>query len=263
MKRNFNINKINSANNIFDITSNTNTSKPTNHTLLMSNTNLSNENISLFFNNDIKIKNKKIEKIKQKLRINIKSADRIINDDINKKREKYKFPQLGSLKRKNSLIPFTKIKSPFSNQSREMFLFKKIFYFFSEKKKKYTKDIKLINNKLNLENAENEEQFDKRLIKHNFNLLKKGEKIKHFSGPTFSEIKLNELQNKVKFIKSVTDYSYPDMVLFKVQQSEKMLKIKNKNYKILEPFKQKDLQNQIQQKYLKDYLNDAIVIQKV
>ena len=42
-----------------------------------------------------------------------------------------------------------------------------------------------------------------------------------------------------------------------------MLKIKNKNYKILEPFKQKDLQNQIQQKYLKDYLNDAIVIQKV
>ena len=87
MKRNFNINKINSANNIFDITSNTNTSKPTNHTLLMSNTNLSNENISLFFNNDIKIKNKKIEKIKQKLRINIKSADRIINDDINKKRK--------------------------------------------------------------------------------------------------------------------------------------------------------------------------------
>ena len=64
-------------------------------------------------------------------------------------------------------------------------------------------------------------------------------------------------------MKSVTDYSYPDMVLFKVQQSEKMLKIKNKNFKILEPFKQKDLQNQIQQKYLKDYLNDAIVIQKV
>jgi hypothetical protein len=64
-------------------------------------------------------------------------------------------------------------------------------------------------------------------------------------------------------MKSVTDYSYPDMVLFKVQQSEKMLKIKNKNFKILEPFKQKDLQNQIKQKYLKDYLNYAIDIQKV
>jgi hypothetical protein len=263
MKRNFHINKMNSTNNIFDITSSTNISKPFNHTLFMSNTNLSNDNISLFLNNDIEKKGKKLEKIKEKLRINIKSADRINNDDINKKEKKYKFPELGPLKRKNSFIPFTKIKSPFSIQSREMFLYKKIFYFFSEKKKKYTKDIKLINNKLNLEYAENEEQFDKRLIKHNFNLLKKGEKIKHFSGPTFSEIKLNELQNKVKFIKSVTDYSYPDMVLFKVQQSEKMLKIKNKNYKILEPFKQKDLQNQIQQKYLKDYLNDAIVIQKV
>ena len=261
MKRNFHIKKINSVNNIFDFSSNT--SKPTNHTLLMSNTNLSNEDISLLINNKIKNKTKYLGKIKQKLRINIKSADKIINDDINKKREKYKLPELGILKRNNSLIPFTKIKSPFSNQSREMFLFKKIFYFFSKNKKKYTRDNKLINNKLNLEYAENEEQFENRLIKHNFNLLKKGEKIKYFSGPTFSEIKLNELQKKVKFIKSVTDYSYPDMVLFKVQQSEKMLKIKNKNYKILEPFKQKDLQNQIKQKYLKDYLNDAIVIQKV
>ena len=64
-------------------------------------------------------------------------------------------------------------------------------------------------------------------------------------------------------MKSVTDYSYPDMVLFKVQQSEKMLKIKNKNFKILETFNQKNLQNKIKQKYLKDYLNYAIDIQKV
>ena len=235
-----------------------------NNLFSMNNENFENE-ISILIEVDKEDLNKKIYFLDNSENHNY-YVDLITSDTklyINKKREKYKFPQLGSLKRKNSLIPFTKIKSPFSNQSREMFLFKKIFYFFSEKKKKYTKDIKLINNKLNLEYAENEEQFDKRLIKHNFNLLKKGEKIKHFSGPTFSEIKLNELQNKVKFIKSVTDYSYPDMVLFKVQQSEKMLKIKNKNYKILEPFKQKDLQNQIQQKYLKDYLNDAIVIQKV
>jgi len=113
MKRNFHINKMNSTNNIFDITSSTNISKPFNHTLFMSNTNLSNDNISLFLNNDIEKKGKKLEKIKEKLRINIKSADRINNDDINKKEKKYKFPELGPLKRKNSFIPFIKIKSPF------------------------------------------------------------------------------------------------------------------------------------------------------
>jgi hypothetical protein len=64
-------------------------------------------------------------------------------------------------------------------------------------------------------------------------------------------------------MKSVTDYAYPDMVLFKVKQSEKMLKIKNKNYQILEPFKKVDLQKQIQENNLKDYLHNAIAVEKV
>ena len=167
------------------------------------------------------------------------------------------------LKRENSYIPFTKVKSPFSHQSREMFLYKRIFYFFAEKKKKYARDIKLIHNKLNLEYAETDEQFDQRLMKHNIELIKKGEKIKHFSGPTFSEIQLKDLQQKVKFMKSVVDYTYPDMVLFKVKQTEKLLKIKNENYKVLEPFKRTDLNNKNNENLLKEYLNRAIKITKV
>ena len=167
------------------------------------------------------------------------------------------------LKRENSYIPFTKVKSPFSHQSREMFLYKRIFYFFAEKKKKYARDIKLIHNKLNLEYAETDEQFDQRLMKHNLELIKKGEKIKHFSGPTFSEIKLKELQTKVKFMKSVTDYAYPDMVLFKVKQTEKLIKIKDKNYNVLEPFKVTDLHNKMKENMLKDYLNGAIEVTKI
>ena len=131
------------------------------------------------------------------------------------------------------------------------------------RKKKIARDIKLIHNKLNLEYAETDEQFDQMLAKYNMELIKKGEKIKHFSGPTFSEIQLKDLQQKVKFMKSVVDYTYPDMVLFKVKQTEKLLKIKNENYKVLEPFKITDLNNKNNENLLKEYLNRAIKITKV
>ena len=50
----------------------------------------------------------------------LKTADKINNDDTNKKRKKSKFPVLGTLKRKNSFIPYKNRKS-FSIQSREKF----------------------------------------------------------------------------------------------------------------------------------------------
>ena len=64
-------------------------------------------------------------------------------------------------------------------------------------------------------------------------------------------------------MKSVVDYSYPDMVLFKVKQTEKLLKIKSNENKILEPFKIKDLKLKNKEQLMKDYLNDAIHITKV
>ena len=55
----------------------------------------------------------------------LKTADKINNDNINKKRKKSKFPVL--VKRKNSFIPYKNRKS-FSIQSREKF-FKSLFNF--------------------------------------------------------------------------------------------------------------------------------------
>ena len=248
----------------FNITTTSHTSQPTNNTLLISRTNFNGETCSFLSGSDIEKNERRLNKIKEKLRLNVKSADKLLlNSELYKQKKKYIPPSLHPLKRENSYIPFTKVKSPFSHQSREMFLYKRIFYFFAEKKKKYARDIKLIHNKLNLEYAETDEQFDQKLTKHNLELIKKGEKIKHYSGPTFSEIQLKDLQKKVKFMKSVVDYSYPDMVLFKVKQSEKLLKIKNKENKILEPFKLKDLNLKKKEKLMKDYLNDAIHITKV
>ena len=248
----------------FNITSSSFTSRPSRNKFLVSSNNFFEHNKSLF--PSINIENEKIlNKTKENLRLNIQCPIHYTSTEpsISVPNQKYIKPPLGSIKRKNSLIPNTKIKSPFSNEGREINLYKKIFYFFREKKKKFARDIKLIHNKLNLEYAETDEQFDQMLAKYNMELIKKGEKIKHFSGPTFSEIQLKDLQQKVKFMKSVVDYTYPDMVLFKVKQTEKLLKIKNENYKVLEPFKITDLNNKNNENLLKEYLNRAIKITKV
>ena len=210
-------------------------------------------------------KKKKLKKTREKLGLNIQCPITVLKTEpsISVPNKKYIRPEIGPIKRKDRFIPYTKVKSPFSNEGRELNLYKKIFYFFAEKKKKFARDIKLIHNKLNLEYAETDEQFDQRLMKHNLELIKKGEKIKHFSGPTFSEIQLKDLQQKVKFMKSVVDYSYPDMVLFKVKQTEKLIKIKDKNYNVLEPFKVTDLNNKIKENMLKDYLTGAINFTKI
>jgi hypothetical protein len=253
--------------NNFNLTSSTLASKPFTHTFQMSSNTFYQQDSSLLQNNFENKKNdKKLNHIKKKLGLSLDNKPIKITTTeptFFSSNKKYIKPPLGPLKRKNSFIPFTKIKSPFSNEGREINLYKKIFYFFREKKKKFARDIKLIHNKLNLEYAETDEQFDQMLAKYNIELIKKGEKIKHFSGPTFSEIQLKDLQQKVKFMKSVVDYTYPDMVLFKVKQTEKLLKIKNENYKVLEPFKRTDLNNKNNENLLKEYLNRAIKITKV
>ena len=248
----------------FNITSSSFTSRPTRNIFLMSSNNFFEQNKSLFPSLNIE-KEKILNKTKENLGLNIQCPIHYTSTEpsISIPNQKYIKPELGSIKRKNSLIPFTKIKSPFSNEGREINLYKRIFYFFSEKKKKFARDIKLIHNKLNLEYAETDVQFDQMLAKHNLELVKKGEKIKHYSGPTFSEIQLKDLQKKVKFMKSVVDYSYPDMVLFKVKQTEKLIKIKDKNYNVLEPFKVTDLNNKKKENMLKDYLNGAIDVTKI
>ena len=246
----------------FNVTSTSLYSRPTRHTFFMSSNNFTEQDSTVLPKFE---KKKKLKKTREKLGLNIQCPITVLKTEpsISVPNKKYIRPEIGPIKRKDSFIPYTKVKSPFSNEGRELNLYKKIFYFFAEKKKKFARDIKLIHNKLNLEYAETDEQFDQMLAKYNMELIKKGEKIKHFSGPTFSEIQLKDLQQKVKFMKSVVDYTYPDMVLFKVKQTEKLLKIKNENYKVLEPFKITDLNNKNNENLLKEYLNRAIKITKV
>ena len=237
------------------------------NTLFMSSDSYRPDNISILLGVDIKKNENKLTNFKKKLNLNIQKP--FNNSIYNNSNSTYfttnipNLPKLKPEKRKNSFIPFTKVKSPFSMESRDMFLYKKIFYYFREKKKNFKRDEKkYINNKLNIDYAENEEAYEQRLIKNNIKLLEKGEKIKHFSGPTFSDLKLKELITKVKFMKNIVDYSYPDMVLFKVKQSDKLLKIKDKNIIKNPPFINADIEKKIEENNLLNHLNKAIYIGK-
>jgi len=227
---------------------------------------------------DIEDNDKKLENFKTKFNLNIHSP--IHNNILLKTTETFyteksnnsnKRKYLTTKKEKNKAnkkkmvelekyIPGTKIKTIFNIEKREEFLYKKIFYYFQDRRKKFKRDEKIINNIINLDYAENLEAYQQRLIKRNNELIKEGKKIKHFSGPNLSEVKGKELMTKAKFMKSVVDYSYPIMVLDKVKEQSKMLKIKNKSLKQYPPFILSDIEKNNNETNFKNYLTETINI---
>ena len=110
--------------NIFNVTSSTLTSKPFTHTFQMSSNTFYEQDSSLLQNYIDKNKNdKKLNFIKKKLGLSLDNKPIKITTTeptFFSHNKKYIKPSLEPLKRKNSFIPFTKIKSPFSNEGREI-----------------------------------------------------------------------------------------------------------------------------------------------
>ena len=231
----------NRSNNLFLINSNNSSNNNKNTTSNNFNTNYNINNLKIYswstkylLNNtkysqeskDINSKQIKLEKFKKQFRINPISPisyNKYQNNSIFKTQEKKNY----------------KIHSIDSDIKRKEFLYKKIFYYWQDKRKNYKrKEKKFINNKINLEYAENENIFDEKLKKKNEELISQGKKIKHFSGPSFAETKLKETIQKVKFMKSVVDYSYPKFVINKIKEIDKLLNIKKKDFlkQIINPF---------------------------
>ena len=156
-------------------------------------------------------------------------------------------------------IKGTSVLSPFCIEARDEFLFKKIFYE-GEKKKFLKKDV--IDNKFNIFYAENQNQYDKNLVKFNAKLKLKGRRILHEVGPTPTEKKLNKIKNKMDFMKKIVDYAYPNMVLAKVRESERVCRKKSLSEINLPPFKKAELTDKQNNKFLGDYLRQSIKILK-
>lgn len=180
---------------------------------------------------------------------------------IKTKKNKEKIRKFKLIEPEGEYIPGTKIKTIFTEEARKIYLYKRIFYYFDEIiKKMFNSEHKYINNILNIDYAENEKVYEERLKKINEELIKKGKKIKYFNGPTYSKIKIKELQYGVSFMKCVVDYSYPYMVLARVNETKKDIK-KNRLLFYKPTFKIVDHENKIQETKLKNFLLNSINIQ--
>ena len=117
-----------------------------------------------------------------------------------------------------------------------------------------------IDNKLNIFYAENQTQFDKNLSKYNAKLRKKGKKIMHKVGPTPTEMKMKKIRNKMSFMRKIIDYAYPNMVLARVRESEKIIKKRNLSQQNLPPFIKAEIINKQRNNNLGNFLRQSINI---
>ena len=153
--------------------------------------------------------------------------------------------------------------SPICQKARDIFLYKKIFYYFNGKKTPKIMQ-KFINNKLNICYAENEKQFDKKIILINEDNSRKGKARYHKVGKAETEKRAASLQHRVEFIKKIFDYAYPDILICRIKNKCEMDKREIKeNYRKIQLKKRELEQKSRIKKYKKSLLHDSIIINKL
>jgi hypothetical protein len=126
-----------------------------------------------------------------------------------------------NIKEKDKIRLMTKkcsanLLSPSKQISKDMYLYKKIFYY--SDKKKTIRTEKELDNKLNIIYSENEDQYIKNINKLNAIYKLLGKKKIYNIELSQSENKVKNLQKKVEFMKRIVDYTYPNMVLTKIKE---------------------------------------------
>ena len=103
--------------------------------------------------------------------------------------------------------------------------------------KLWTNKTKIINNLLNIRYAEDEKKYLELAEKENIKRIQKGKVIKQFSLPKFTENKINLIKIKLKFIKSIEDFTLPRFITEKNKALSNEIKKnrKNKEYIYISP----------------------------
>ena len=183
-----------------------------------------------------------------------------IHDILNKRKSGIELPQEYEF-----YIEGTNILSPFCEKARDLFLYRKIFFYFGHKKIPKVMN-RFLNNKLNLCYAENENQFNERIARENLMKKRTGKGKILRVGKTDTEKRSESINHRVGFIKKVFDYAYPDILIYRIKHHSKMDKkeIRKNNFKnYLEKY---EMGNIIKSKNIllkKKALLDSIKIEKV
>ena len=123
----------------------------------------------------------------------------------------------------------------------------------------------IVDNKLNMKYAENEEQYKKIVEKEKKILLSQGKKPKNKKLSEYITLKVDDIKTRIRFMKGIVDFSFPGFVLTKIKAIDKKLKLekdyktKLKNYHSPVENRNQNIINRRNER--KDYLFECINIQ--
>ena len=148
---------------------------------------------------------------------------------------------------KDTLPTLNNFKSSAFNYCKTNPLESDDFYYKSVFKMKplFRKIKPVVDNKLNMRYAENEQQYRKIIEREQKILLSQGKRVKNKNISDHINIKMDDLKNRIKFMKGVIDFTYPGFVLTKIKAIDKKLKNENefrhKLNKYYSPVEQRNL----------------------
>jgi hypothetical protein len=180
---------------------------------------------------------KKINTLEKML--NIKKNNPIYEDKSFKLKQKEdeensKEKDLPDYLKKKFKIKGTNILSPFCMKSRDKFIMEKFKKFLSKGNTLKTDCKYIIDNKLNIIYAENEETYQNKLKKINQKLISQGkrERYKYIFSP--SERQLRDIGKKVTFMKDIVNVAYSNINLLRLKDTKLYLKKYKTFYKKFE-----------------------------
>ena len=132
----------------------------------------------------------------------------------------------------------TNVLSPFCSKIRDKYILEKFNkYLEKNKNNSLISDKKcLIDNKLNILYAENEEMYQDKLKKMNNYYLMKGKRIKYKPFST-SRKQLGDMEKEIYFMKDIFKYVFPDTSMLKLNEIKKYFKKIKTNYKNINNYK--------------------------
>ena len=101
----------------------------------------------------------------------------------------------------------------------------------------------VVDNKLNMRYAENEEQYKNIMEKDKKILLSQGKKVKNKIPSDYIKIKVDDIKTRIRFMKGIIDFSFPGFVLTKIKAIDTKLKKENESR-----YKSKDYRSPVEKR---------------
>ena len=184
---------------------------------------------------------------------NVNSISNNYNIIYHKKSNSNKFNTINNISR----ITLSPVNNRKKLSKEDLNFYKNIF----KEKPIFKSKPKLINNTLNLLYSENEKIFEEKIDMENLKMISENKQIKFSKRYKNTENLLKTLKDKIKFIKAVTDYSYPGIIIHKIKslkkefENEKEKRQKKFFSPVNKRIKEFNLKKKVRQNVLSNYIS--------